>query len=40
MMNMLPKNVYDDPGGMRSAPISDIQGKRTTDKGRGNKLPL
>ena len=40
MMSMLPRSVYDDPGGMRSDRISDIQGKRTTDKGRGNKLPL
>jgi len=40
MMSMLPRSVYDDPGDMRSDRISDIQGKRTTDKGRGNKLPL
>ena len=40
MMNMLPRNVYDDPGGMRSDRIRNIQGKRTTDKGGGNKLPL
>ena len=37
---MLPRSVYDDPGDMRSARINDIQGKRTTDKGRGNKLLL